>query len=548
MSSWSAKCLAVRQVTQDNQGKRTPGIDGIAALSPEERMDLLSVLSLDARPKPVRRVWIPKPGSDEKRPLGIPTIHDRAVQALVKLALGPEWEAKFEPNSYGFRPGRSCHDAIEAIFGVTHLQSKYVLDADIAKCFDRINHDALLDKINTFPALRRLIKSWLKAGVLDGDTLFPTEEGTPQGGVISPLLANIALHGLEEYIRSSFPRHRSVNGKKSAPWQPHVIRYADDFVVLHPDREVIQECRQLAQQWLKGLGLELKPSKTRLTHTLDDQGEGCGFNFLGFHVRQYPKGKYRSGKTKGGEALGFKTIIKPGKEKVLLHQRKVAEIVRRMSSSSQKELIKVLNPIIRGWSNYYRTVTGKVVFQKLDHVLFRVLWRWARRRHPNKGAHWIRRRYWRTPGWTFGCPKGPTLLKHTATPIQRHVKVQGSRSPFDGDWVYWTTRMGRYPGIRCWMAYLLKRQRGICYHCGQYFMPGALLEIHHLDELYSKGRFRNIVAVHRHCHDRIHGKRSCKGSIDDNNGPTEEPDEAKVSRPVLKTTTPGDRRGEFNAD
>jgi RNA-directed DNA polymerase len=545
MSSWSARCLAVRQVTQDNLGKRTAGVDGLTALAPDDRMHLLSNLSPDARPKPVRRVWIPKPGTDEKRPLGIPTIHDRCVQALAKLALEPEWEAKFEPNSYGFRPGRSCHDAIEAIFGVTHLQPKHVLDADIAKCFDRINHDALLDKINTFPALRRLIKGWLKAGVLDGDTLFPTEEGTPQGGVISPLLANIALHGLEEFIRSSFPRHRTVAGKGSVPWQPHVVRYADDFVVLHQDREVIRQCHQLAQGWLKGLGLELKPSKTRLTHTLLVQGERCGFNFLGFHIRQFPKGKYRSGKQAGGTKLGFKTIIRPGKEKVLLHYRKLAVIIRRMSSCPQEELVKALNPIIRGWSNYYRSVNGKRVFQKLDHLIFRALRSWARRRHHNKGARWIVRRYWQMPAWTFGCREGPTLLTHMATPIRRHVKVQGGRSPFDGDWTYWTSRLGRYPGISHWLAQLIKRQKGVCYHCGQYLMPGSSLEIHHIDGQHSNGHIRNLAAVHRHCHDRLHGKTSQKGSVDDNNGPTEEPDEAKVSRPVLKTTTPGDRRGEF---
>src|SRR6516225_8448159 len=178
MSSWSAKCLAARRVTQDNQGKKTAGVDGLAALEPEERLVLVSLLSLDARPQPIRRVWIPKPGTDEQRPLGIPTIADRARQALVKLALEPEWEARFEPNSYGFRPGRSCQDAIVAIFdGIRHIP-KYVLDADIAKCFDRINHQALLDKLQTFPLMQRTINAWLQAGVLDGDTLFPTKEGT----------------------------------------------------------------------------------------------------------------------------------------------------------------------------------------------------------------------------------------------------------------------------------------------------------------------------------------------------------------------------------
>jgi RNA-directed DNA polymerase len=186
MTSWSAKCLAVRRVTQDNQGKRTAGIDGIAFLEDPERLLLVHHLNLEAKPEPVRRVWIPKPGNDEKRPLGIPTLYDRARQALVKLALEPEWEARFEPNSYGFRPGRSCHDAIEAIFGSIKQRAKFVLDADIAKCFDRICQEALLEKLHTFPLMQRVINAWLKAGVLDGDTLFPTEEGTPQGGVIAP--------------------------------------------------------------------------------------------------------------------------------------------------------------------------------------------------------------------------------------------------------------------------------------------------------------------------------------------------------------------------
>jgi RNA-directed DNA polymerase len=544
MSSWSAKCLAIRQVTQDNQGKRTPGIDGVAALTPEERMSLISHLSLDAKPKPVRRVWIPKPGTDEKRPLGIPTIYDRAVQALVKLALEPQWEARFEPNSYGFRPGRSCHDAIEAIFNVTHAQAKYVLDADIAKCFDRIDHDALLSKLDTFPAIRRLVKGWLKAGVLDGDTLFPTDQGTPQGGVISPLLANIALHGLEEHLRSAFPRYRVVK-RASTPWQPHVIRYADDFVVLHPDREVIRRCHQLAQEWLAGMGLELKPSKTRFAHTLQKEGGERGFHFLGFHVRQFPAGKYRSGKYRGGRSVGFKTIITPSKEKVLLHHRKLAGIARRMSSCSQEELIRALSPIIRGWSNYYRTGHSKETFQKLDNLLYHVLRSWARRRHHTKGARWIAARYWRLPAWAFGCRDGPTLPKHAATRIVRHVKVQGGKSPFDGDWVYWTSRMGRYPGISCWLAMLIRRQEGKCAHCGQYLMPGSLLEVHHVFGRQGDGRTRKLAAVHRHCHDRIHGPNPDPGSVDDNNELTEEPDEAKVSRPVLKTTTPGDRRGEF---
>ncbi len=181
MKSWSAKVLAVRRVTQDNQGKKTAGVDGVKSLPPTQRLALASIMTIGGKGKPVRRVWIPKAGTDEKRPLGIPTIHDRALQTLVKLALEPEWEARFEPNSYGFRPGRSCHDAIRAIFTAICHKAKYVLDADIAKCFDRIDHTALLAKLQTFPRLRRVIDAWLKAGIMDGDRLFPSAEGVPQG-------------------------------------------------------------------------------------------------------------------------------------------------------------------------------------------------------------------------------------------------------------------------------------------------------------------------------------------------------------------------------
>jgi RNA-directed DNA polymerase len=226
MSSRAATCLAVRRVTQDNQGKRTAGVDGVANLAPVERLDLAATLRPISKARPVRRVWIPKPGKTEKRPLGIPTMRNRAEQTLARLALEPEWEARFEPNSYGFRPGRSCHDAIGAIFITINRKPKYVLDADIASCFDRIDHQALLRKLGTFPALRRVVRGWLKAGVLEGVELSPTTAGTPQGGAISPLLANVALHGLETAVRAAFPRSRRIDGKQLT-WQPTVIRYAD---------------------------------------------------------------------------------------------------------------------------------------------------------------------------------------------------------------------------------------------------------------------------------------------------------------------------------
>ncbi len=280
INSWSNKVLAVRRVTQDNTGKRTAGVDGIKLLTPKQRFELVSQLKTTGKSQPTRRVMIPKPGTNESRPLGIPTMYDRALQAVVKAALEPEWEAKLEPNSYGFRPGRSCHDAIGAIFDSIRYKAKYVLDADIAKCFDRINHKALLDKINTYPGLRRQIKSWLKSGVLDQGEIFPTKVGTPQGGVISPLLANIALHGMEERVKQyaeTLTKGYSGINKKDKRGSLSLIRYADDFVIIHKDIEVILACQKIIAEWLSDFGLELKPSKTKLTHTLNEYNGNVGF-------------------------------------------------------------------------------------------------------------------------------------------------------------------------------------------------------------------------------------------------------------------------------
>ena len=286
--SWAARCLAVRKVTQDNRGKRTAGVDGVRFLSAAGRLELARHLTIHPRGHPLRRIWIPKPGRAEPRPLGIPTLGERASQTLARLALEPEWEARFEPNSYGFRPGRSAHDAIEAIFTGICKKPKYVLEADIAACFDRLDHTVLLAKLGTYPTLRRAIRGWLKAGLWDGTAWWPTEAGTPQGGPLSPLLANVALHGLETAIRTAFPKDLYANGQVRWGWRPLVVRYADDFVVLHEDRAVIEQTRQLAAQWLAELGLELKPEKTGISHTLEPVDGRVGFDFLGFEVRQYP--------------------------------------------------------------------------------------------------------------------------------------------------------------------------------------------------------------------------------------------------------------------
>ena len=505
MHSWAAKCLAVRRVTQDNQGKKTAGVDGVKSLTPPQRLALARTLRLSDKARPVRRVYIPKPGTTEQRPLGIPVMRDRAAQALAKSALEPEWEARFEPKSYGFRPGRSCHDAIEAIFIAISKKARYVLDADIAKCFDRIDHQALLHKLATFRRLRRAVKAWLQAGVMEGDTLFPTDEGTPQGGVISPLLANVALHGLETHIRDAF--RECFQGHRN--WKPIVVRYADDFVVLHEDLAVIEEVQQLTNAWLAGMGLELKPSKTRLTHTLRDHNGNAGFDFLGFHVRQFPVGKTHSGKLGGpnreSRPLGFKTIISPSKEALRRHLASIGEIIKAYKMAPQSALIGRLNPAIRGWANYFSTACAKDAFAKMDHQTYLKLRSWARFRHPHKGMHWIASKYWHPErgSWDFAAKDGARLLRHDRTPIRRHIKVRETRSPFDGDWIHWSSRIGAHPLTPRRIAFLLKQQRGKCTWCGLYFKEEDLPELDHIVPTSQGGidAYYNWQLLHRHCHD-----------------------------------------------
>lgn len=498
MKSWSAKCLAVRRVTQDNRGKKTAGVDGIRELTPVARIELVRNLKLSDNAKPLRRVWIPKPGTEERRPLGIPTMHDRATQALVKIGLEPEWEAKFEPNSYGFRPGRSCHDAIQAIYIDLNQREKFVLDADIAKCFDRINHSALLAKLDTFPGLRRQINAWLKAGCMDDGNLFPTEEGTPQGGVVSPLLANIALHGLESAI-TSIPVKR----------RPKVVRYADDFVVIGNSSEIIERCKKVAENWLQVMGLELKPSKTKITHTLHEYEGNLGFDFLGFSVRQYPVGKYHTAFNGKKQSLGFKTLIKPSKKSVKNHMEKINEIILTHRSAPQAAIVQRLNPVISGWSNYFSTVVSKETFSLLDDYVFWRLFSWANHRHPNKGRRWQRKRYWHrigNRGWVFGVKSENAFIAlnlHDRTEIVRHVKVQGTKSPYDGNWIYWSSRQGKHPQASAKMSFLLKRQRGRCLFCGLFFKEDDLLEIDHIvpKSIRRDDGYKNLQVLHRHCHD-----------------------------------------------
>ncbi len=509
--SWSAKAIAVRKVTQDNQGKKTAGVDGIKKLSPKQRLTLTNGLKVTGKSKPTRRVMIPKSNSDELRPLGIPTMKDRALQTLVKQALEPEWEAKFEPNSYGFRPGRSCHDAIGSIFNSIRYKAKYALDADIKKCFDRINHKALLAKVNTYPTLSRQIKTWLKAGYIDqGDNFFPTKEGTPQGGTISPLLANIALHGMEERIKEFARTLKGV--KKDNEKALSLIRYADDFIIMHENVEVIKSCQRIIEEWLNDIGLELKPEKTRLTHTLIPTDGKVGFEFLGFHIQQHKVGNYRSANNTNGTPLGIKTLITPSKKSIKAHLRKIGEVIDTHKTAPQAALISKLNPIISGWSNYYSTVVSKETFSKLDHLVYQKLRAWAK----NRGKGNINKdKYWRTVGdqnWCFSTEDGLRLKTHSETPIVRHIKVKGEVSPYNGDWKYWSKRKGEYPGTPTRVAKLMKRQKGKCPHCGLYFTDTDIVEVDHIvpKSLGGKDTYDNLQLLHKHCHDT---KTASDGSL-----------------------------------
>jgi RNA-directed DNA polymerase len=491
--SFSGKALAVRRVTE-NQGKNTPGVNGEIWNTPTKKAE--AVLSLRQRgyqPAPLRRIYIPKSSDPKKlRPLSIPTMKDRAMQALYLLALDPTAETMADPNSYGFRNERSTADAIEQCFKVLNRKDRaeWILEGDIKSCFDRISHEWLLAHI---PMDKIILKKWLEAGFIEKHVYHPTYEGTPQGGIVSPVLANMTLDGLERELRKEFTDNQRA--------KVNFVRYADDFIVTGGTKEVLEEkVLPLVENFLNQRGLELSKEKTRITHIKD------GFDFLGQNVRKY----------------NGKLIIKPAKKNVKAFLGKVRNIIESNATASSGNLIVRLNPVIHGWADYHQHICSKRTFNDVDNAIFKKLWLWAERRHGNKGRRWIKDKYFKSVGrrnWVFtGICEGPDEIKQTThlrsaayTPIKRHIKVKGNANPYDPEWeTYFERRLGirveaNLKG-RQRLLNLWKSQNGLCPVCGQKITEITGWHNHHIT-WRSKGgtdTVDNQVLLHPNCHNKVH--------------------------------------------
>jgi RNA-directed DNA polymerase len=428
--SASGKLLAVRRVTE-NDGRKTPGVDKELWDTPQRKLtEAMSLTAPGYRPLPLLRTYIPK-ANGKLRPLGIPTMRDRAMQALHLQALDPLAETTADHASYGFRQARSCADAIERCFAsFSRANPAWVLEGDIKGCFDNISHQWLLDHV---PMDKSILRKWLKSGFLEKQVFYDTVSGTPQGGIISPVLANLALDGLERRLREAFPdRGKGSESGKAA--QVHLIRYADDFIITGHSPELLEtKVKPIVESFLQERGLKLSLEKTSITHLKD------GFDFLGQNVRRYPNGKL---------------LIKPSRKSIRSLLARVKEIVRKHLGGTAHRLVMQLNAVIRGWANYHRHVVSKRIFARIDEQIFRLLWRWARHRHPRKGHRWIKDKYFERVGtrdwWFFGESLDQEerfvhlrLFHATSVKIVRHVQVKSDVHPYDPRWVTYLAQRSR---------------------------------------------------------------------------------------------------------
>jgi RNA-directed DNA polymerase len=501
--SYSGKVLAVRRVTENN-GNKTPGVDQEIWDTPEKKTPAVHALKRRGyQSQPLRRVYIPKSDGKTMRPLGIPTMKDRAQQALYLLALAPVVETTADKNSYGFRQQRSCADAIEQCFkALRSANTQWILEGDIKSCFDKISHDWLLTHV---PIDRVILQKWLKSGYMEKHVLHETTDGTPQGGIISPALANCALDGLERLLREKYPaekRFKALGGGKPCV---NLVRYADDFIITSKSKELLEgEIKPLVEQFLQERGLELSPTKTVITHVEQ------GFDFLGQNVRRYPNGKL---------------LIKPSKKNVGTFLEGIRRIIKAAHGVSAADLIDQLNPKIRGWANYHRHVVSKHTFGHVDCNLFSSLWQWARRRHPNKSPRWFKPKYFDRRGnrdWSFfgetcgdeGRPTKVWLYHAKSTPIKRHVKVKSEANPYDPTYeTYFEEREGAhmletFRGTRT-LRYLWYEQRGLCTQCNTKITRITGWRLHYCVPRVKGGSTgaMNCVLLHPECHDRVHRQR-----------------------------------------
>ncbi|NEQ82915.1 MAG: group II intron reverse transcriptase/maturase [Moorea sp. SIO2I5] len=521
LRSYSNILVSVKQASQLNKGKNTPGIDGMAKLTPKLRGELVDALKNHKawKPIPTKRIYIPK-SNGKKRPLGIPSMIDRCIQCIVKNALEPSWEAIFEPTSYGFRPGRSTHDARQRIFlNISGEKNKkwWVLDADISGCFDNIAHEPLLKTIGNFPA-RNLIRDWLKAGYVDKKVYFDTETGTPQGGIISPLLANIALHGMEEELGIKYRWNKDKRKKSGGFWtntsNRTFVRFADDFVVLTESKEDAANAKATIQEWLTKKGLNISEEKTKISHIT------VGFDFLGWNFRKYQTTKRKT---------GLVTLIKPSKQNIQKFKKQLKEEFIKLKGASQETVIKVLNPKIRGWGNYHSGVVAKETFNGLDDYIFWKLTRWGLRKHPKKSRQWIYKKYFdnlcpgRDDNWVFGDKSSNAYLHKVAwIPIERHDLVQYQNSPDDPKLIeYWKDRKVKQAArtaksrLSAGKDKIAKRQNYICPYCNQSLSISDNIHIHHIipRHLGGQDKYNNLVYLHEDCHYAIHARGATNPDI-----------------------------------